>query len=193
METNQGSELADSELVRKVQAGDSEAFERLVRRYYRQVFSLASAYLSVAADAEDVVQDSFLRVLDRIQTFNPRRPFTPWLYQVARNVAKNFRRKLGRHRVIPLSDVEGIVESSFPEPAEEAGRSELRRHVAMAISQLPRRQRLAFTLFELEGYNANEVGEMMGLNAAAVRSNVYHARRTLHARLAIQLQKGERA
>ena len=67
METNQGSELADSELVRKVQAGDSEAFERLVRRYYRQVFSLASAYLPVAADAEDVVQEDHGLLVVRVR------------------------------------------------------------------------------------------------------------------------------
>lgn len=176
-------EPPDGELARRIQGGDRYAFELLARRYYRPIFAVVASYLPEPADVEDAVQETFLRALDRIQTFDPGRPFAPWLYQVARNVARN-RRKAWRRHVAPLSSIEGTAEAIDPGPAVQAERAELRGLVAAAIERLPERQRTAFRLFDVEGYSAAEVGELMGLSAASVRSNVYHARRALRARLA---------
>lgn len=192
MVTNKRSEPSDGELARSIQDGDSEAFEQLAQRYYRPVLALASAHLQEPADAEDAAQDTFLRVLDRIQMFDSRRPFAPWLYQVARNVARNFRRRSERQRGSPLTSVEGSARSSAPDPAEALERTEVRRLVAAAIEQLPPQQRTAFRLFEIERYSAAEVGEMMRVSPASARSNVYHARRALRSQLAAQLHDRSR-
>jgi len=191
METKQDSGPPDSELVRKVQAGDSRAFELLARRYYRPVFSLVASHMPASNEVEDVVQDTFLRVLDRIQSFDARRPFPPWLYQVARNLAKNHKRRMWWRKTEPLSEAEDAAESTFPGPAEEFKQHQIRQLVAEHVEKLPQRQRTAFRLFEIEEYSADEVGQMMGLNATAVRSNVYQARRTLNNRLAAHLGQGD--
>lgn len=192
MATNDRHEPTDGELASDAQGGDSYAFELLVRRYYRSVTALVAAHGLHSDDVEDAVQDSFLRALERIRMYDPRRPFAPWLYQVSRNVARNFRRKWARQRGTSLASLEEVAESKAPGPAGEFQRAELHRLVEAAIERLPKRQRTAFKLFEIEDYSAIEVGEMMGLNAAAVRSNVYHARRALRSQLTEQLREGSR-
>lgn len=179
-------EPSDGELARRVQRGDRGAFELLARRYYRPIFAVVASYLREPADVEDTVQEAFLRALDRIQTFDPGRPFAPWLYQVARNAARN-RRAAEARRGAPLPGIEETVEATEPGPAARAERTRLRELIDGAIEGLPERQRTAFRLFDVEGYSAAEVGEVMGLSAATVRSNVYHARRALRARLAPHL------
>jgi RNA polymerase sigma-70 factor (ECF subfamily) len=191
METEQTPGPPDDELVRKIQAGNNQAFELLARRYYRSVFSLVAAHLSASNEVEDVVQDTFLRVLDRIQSFDARRPFPPWLYQVARNLAKNHKRRMWFRKTAPLSETDDAVESASPGPADEFEQQQIRQLVAKHVEKLPQRQRTAFRLFEIEEYSADEVGQMMGLNATAVRSNVYQARRTLNSRLASHLRQGD--
>jgi len=91
----------------------------------------------------------------------------------------------------PLSEAEDAAESTFPGPAEEFKQHQIRQLVAEHVEKLPQRQRTAFRLFEIEEYSADEVGQMMGLNATAVRSNVYQARRTLNNRLAAHLGQGD--
>lgn len=182
-------EPSDGELAGGARRGDRYAFELLARRYYRPIFAVVASYLWEPADIEDAVQEAFLRALDRIHTFDPGRPFAPWLYQVARNVARN-RRKAERRQAAPLSDIEGTVEATDPSPAVQAERAKLRGVIHGAIERLPERQRTAFRLFDVEGYSAAEVGELMGLSAATVRSNVYHARHALRARLAPHLGEG---
>ena len=192
MATNDMHDPTDGELASDAQAGDSHAFELLVRRYYRSVTALVAAHGLHSDDVEDAVQDSFLRALERIRMFDPRRPFAPWLYQVSRNVARNFRRKSARQRGTALASIEDVAESTAPGPAGEFQRAEVHRIVEAAIGRLPRRQRTALRLFDIEDYSAAEVGQMMGLNAAAVRSNVYHARRALRSQLTEQLREGSR-
>src|SRR5919204_3064476 len=80
---------ADEALARRVQAGDGGALEQLVRRYVRAIHAVAASYLSEPADIEDAAQETFLRALRGIDAYDPERPFAPWLYQIARNVARN--------------------------------------------------------------------------------------------------------
>ena len=181
----------DGELARRVQAGDRDAFELLARRYYRPIFAVVATFLPEPADSEDAVQEAFLRALDRIHTFDPERPFAPWLYQVARNVARNRRKASKRRFAVPLSAIEGSAEAHDPSPAAQLERAELRRRIDAAIERLPEQQRTAFRLFDVEGYSAAEIGDLMATSAATVRSNVYHARRALRAQLGPRLENGE--
>ena len=173
----------------RVRAGDRDAFELLARRYYRPIFAVISSYMPEQADVEDVAQEAFLRALDRIQTYDPRQPFAPWLYQVARNVALNRLKSATLRRMEPLTGVEEAVAADHSSPALVLERAELRRMIDTAIEDLPERQRIAFRLFDVEGYSAAEIGVLMGLSAASVRSNVYHARRALRAALGPRLRE----
>lgn len=177
--------VSDGELARRVQNGDRDAFEQLARKYMRPVHAVVSSFLHYREDVEDGVQESFLRALERIHSFNPKRPFAPWLYQVARNVARNRRKYLkGRNH----EDIETVerqpATTDADDPAKFTELSELRQLVAGAIDSLPERQRTAFRLHDIDGFKATEIAELMGVSAGTVRANIHHARRTLRARLA---------
>ena len=178
------SEVSDEALARRVQDGDSDAFEALARRYIKPVYAVVSSFLPGQEDIDDSVQETFLRALENIQSFNPRRPFAPWLYQVARNVARNRWKYLKKRRHEDLSEFERLPAKGAGEnPGTHAELSELRHDVAAAIDALPERQRTAFRLHDVDGFKATEIAEMLGVSDGTVRANVHHARRELRKRL----------
>jgi len=180
----------DGSLARRVRSGDRWAFEQLARRYLRPVYAVVASYLAEPADVEDAAQETFLRALERIRTFDPERPFAPWLYQIARNVARNRRTWLRRHgsESDPVSEVPGRT----PGPDRIVERAEVRRLVRAAMERLPEQRRDAFRLFDVEGYPAEEIARLMGITAGTVRSHVHHARRQLRAELAPLLGQEEK-
>lgn len=173
----------DDVLVLRVARGDRDALETLVRRYIRAIHAVAASYLSEPADVEDAAQETFLRVLDGFGRYDPARPFAPWLYQIARNVARNRLRSAARLTTLE----ESMRDTSRADPAEAAERSDVRRRVDAAIARLPEQRRTAFRLCDVDGYATAEVARLMGLSEGTVRSHVHHARRALRATLAAPL------
>lgn len=173
---------SDSALARRVQAGDREAFGELARRYLRPLHAVVGSFLRDPADVEDVAQEAFLRALDRIHTFDPGRPFAPWLYQIARNAARNHRKRLARRKDDAAASAS--LADTGPGPDVRVARQEIRAIVDEAIEALPERQRMAFRLFDIEQYTAQEVASLLGIATGTVRSHVHHARRALRERLA---------
>ncbi len=174
-------ELSDNELAIRVQGGDRDAFETLARRYMRPVYAVVSSLLSLREDIDDSAQETFLRALEKIHSYNPKREFAPWLYQVARNVARNRWKHLKRRPHEELG--EELDKSEGNDPGRLAELSELRVRVAEAIDLLPERQRTAFRLHDVEGFKSTEIAEMLGVSDGTVRANVYHARQMLRKRL----------
>jgi len=177
----------DALLVERVLGGDAEAFGGLVSRHMRRAFSIAYRILEHREDSEDVVQDAFIRALDRLGTLERGRPFHPWFYRIVVNGALSF------HRSRKLRWTDPIPEdspSSSPSPELEAERSELRRTLAEAMDGLPDQQRLVVQLSELEGLNSSEISEIMDISAGTVRWHLHQARRAL--RVALEPLKEER-
>jgi RNA polymerase sigma-70 factor (ECF subfamily) len=171
----------DEALARRVQGGDADALDQLVRRYVRRIHAVAASYLSEPADVEDAAQETFLRTLRGIEAYDPQRPFAPWLYQIARNVARNHLAGGARFRVALLSEK---LPSALPDPGDMLDRAEIRSRVDAAIARLPEQRRTAFRLSDVEGYATEEIARMMGLSTGTVRSHVHHARRALRTALA---------
>lgn len=171
------NEPSDEALALRVQAGDRDAFETLVRRYLRPLHGVAASLLAEEADVEDAVQDAFLRTLDRIATYDPERPFGPWLYQIARNVARNRWTQSQRRRTEMLP--EWGLEALAPDPEAALDRAETGRLLEREIERLPEQRRTAFRLIDVEGYEVREVAGLMGLSAGTVRSHLHHARHAL--------------
>ena len=171
---------SDEALARQVQGGDRDALERLVRRYLRPVHAVAASFLPDTQEVEDAAQETFLRAIGAIGSYDPDRPFAPWLSQIARNVARN--RVASRSRW-HWKELTGRMVSSLPSPDVAAERSEIREQVAAAMARLPDQRRTAFRLVDVEGMNADEAARIMGLATGTVRSHVHHARRALRAAL----------
>lgn len=184
-----GDGPADRVLAARVQRGDRAAFERLVRRYLRPVHGVAASFLAEEADVEDAAQETFLRALDRIDTYDAGRPFAPWLYQIARNVARNRLDGRSRWRTEPLPD--GGLEAGAGDPEDEMERADVRRRVDAAVAGLPERQRTVFRLLDVEGFSAAEAADMLGLTSGTVRSHLSHARTALREELAPWLDRRE--
>jgi RNA polymerase sigma-70 factor (ECF subfamily) len=180
-----GGETDDESLARRAQTGDREALETLVRRYVRPVHAVAASFLVEPADVEDAAQETFLRALGSMNRYDPRRPFAPWLYQVARNVARNHIAAQVVRRTEPLPR-EG-PEAPDPAPDLAAERAEIRARVEREMARLPDQRRTAFRLVDVEGMGAEDVGRIMGLSAGTVRAHVHHARRQL--REALQMHE----
>ncbi|HUF51002.1 MAG TPA: RNA polymerase sigma factor [Longimicrobiales bacterium] len=180
------TEPPDEHLAERVQRGDRAALEQLVARYLRPIHAVIASYLRERADVEDAVQDAFMRALERIGGYQSSRPFAPWLYQVARNVARDRLTAHARTHTEPLPPVG--PETAAPGPDTLAERGEIRELVERAIGDLPEQQRVAFRLHDVDGYSTTEIARIMEVAEGTVRSHVHHARRALRKALAGMLR-----
>lgn len=162
-------------LVRAVQNGDEVAYGMLVDRYLDSAFATAVSVLRNAHDAEDAVQSAFIRALERIDQLKPGSPFGPWFYRVLRSTCLNLRRResLRSHEEIPVSAAGGR------DPETDLQRELTRETVLVALGELPEMQRLAITLYDLEGYSHQEIADILGIAVGTSRAHVHHARRAL--------------
>ncbi|CAN5705508.1 RNA polymerase sigma factor [soil metagenome] len=166
----------DRLLVERVLRGDAEAYGELVALHMRRAFSIAYRILEHREDAEDVVQDSFLRALGRIDTLDPARPFRAWFYRIVVNQALNLRRSRSVRATEPLpSDLHATTTS----PARAAENSMLREHLQAAMAALPERQRTIVQLADLEELNSSEIAAILDVSAGTVRWHLHQARQTL--------------
>jgi RNA polymerase sigma-70 factor, ECF subfamily len=165
----------ESELVRRVQAGDSAAFDSLVRRYIRRAYTVAYRLLGHREDAEDLVQETFMIVLRQIDDFQLGRPFGPWMYRILTNRGLNARKARALRRTEHLPDDLSVADA--PDLALE--RAEVRARFRSALDTLPPRQRLVMELIELDGFTRGEVAGMLEISEATVRWHVHDAWRTL--------------
>ena len=174
---NDTSELPnDRELLVRVQDGDAGAFDALVQRYLPQARVLARRVMHDPDDADDLVQDAFLRALDRIATFDINRAFGPWFNRLLINTGIDQRRKLAVRKT-ETQDPETFAGSSSP--YRDAERAELRQSLEDAMRKLPARQRLVVSLFEIDGHSTEEVASMLNVSQVTVRWHLHQARRFL--------------
>jgi RNA polymerase sigma-70 factor (ECF subfamily) len=176
-----GEAVADETLARRLQVGDRVGLEQLVQRYLRPVHAVVASFITEPADIEDAAQETFLRALGAIERYDPRRPFAPWLYEIARNVSRNRLSSQTRWKMEEL--VTDAVTSAETLPDVEAERSEIRARVSVELSRLPEQRRIAFRLVDVEGIETGEAARIMGLSPGTVRSHVHHARKALRAAL----------
>jgi RNA polymerase sigma-70 factor (ECF subfamily) len=166
----------ERELLARVQAGDSEAFDLLVRRYLPKARVIARRLMQNPDDADDLVQDAFLRALERIATFDASRAFEPWFTRLLVNLGLDWRRKQVVRRT-ESHDPERLAGGTRPD--REVERSELRSSLQQALEKLPDRQRLIVTLFEIDGRSTEEVAEMLKVSQVTVRWHLHQARKAL--------------
>lgn len=170
---------ADAVLVRAVAAGDARASRDLLERHLDRVVGLAYRLLGERSAAEDVAQDTFLRLWSRAERWRPDARLDTWLYTVARNLCLDRLRKSGRESDAPPPDL--------PDPTPSAERllseAEMSRRVANEIAALPERQRTAITLVHEEGLSNIDAAEILGVSVEAIESLLARARRRLRERL----------
>ncbi|MBV9772975.1 MAG: sigma-70 family RNA polymerase sigma factor [Gemmatimonadetes bacterium] len=171
----------DSQLVERVRRGDAGAFDQLVTRHMRRAFGVAYRLMGQREDAEDLVQEAFLAVLERVDTFQAGRSFAPWFYRILVNRGLNAR-KARALRVMEEIPVSAAASSVGPDRAAE--QSELREELRQAMEGLPERQRTVVQLSELEGFTSPEIAAVLEISEGTVRWHLHEARKTLRRVLA---------
>jgi RNA polymerase sigma-70 factor, ECF subfamily len=166
----------DSFLLDRVRRGDMDAYGELVARHARRAYSIAYGILRHREDAEDVVQESFARTLERIERIDAGRPFHPWFYRIVVNTAINLRRTRSRRAAETLRD---DVRSTTPQPDRAAEVGQLRDRLLRALDALPERQRTIVLLADVEELTSMEIAEIMAMPAGTVRYHLHLARRAL--------------
>ncbi len=167
----------DLELVERLQRGEDAAFDELMGRYKRPVLNFAFRMLG-EAEAEDVAQEVFVRVYQRIGDYRPRAKFSTWLFALARNACIDRLRYRQRHPTEPLD--------TAPEPStvtRDTETRELGEHIAAAIAALPEDQRTAIVLAEYHGLSYAEIAGVMHCSEKSVESRLYRAKQFLREQL----------
>jgi RNA polymerase sigma-70 factor (ECF subfamily) len=179
----------DSELMKRVAKGDDDAFRLLFERHYRLAYSVIYRHIGVQAEAEDLVQEAFLRVYRNAGNWEPTAKFSTWLYTVVSNLCLNYKRDKARDKLRLVSgDEEGgnPLERMATEEAQEGEAMDAEdraRVVREAIQELPEQQRMALILSRYEDKSYEEVAEILGTTVAAVKSLTSRARTTLREKL----------
>ena len=163
-------------LATRALAGDAEAFGSLVERYAAAARRVARATLGQPEDADDAAQEAFLTAWRKLEQYDPKRPFGPWILRIVANAARDIRRARRVRETQPIAPGLAGTEAS---PAEETERSLLRAQLDTALASLPERQRLAVVMFDVEGYPHADIAEILGVPDGTVRSLVFHGRRAL--------------
>jgi RNA polymerase sigma-70 factor (ECF subfamily) len=166
----------DALLIERVRRGDAEAFGELVQRHSRRAFSIAYRLLQQREDAEDVVQDAFIRALEHMHTLERGRPFRPWFHRIVVNHALNFRRSRSI-RTTEAIPVDTRALGALPD--RDAERAALRDRLTIALEQLPEKQRTIVQLADLEEFTSGEIAAIMDMPDGTVRWHLHQARRTL--------------
>jgi RNA polymerase sigma-70 factor (ECF subfamily) len=177
-------------VLARARQGDSDAFRALVERHSQQVFRLAFRMTGNEQDAEDVVQESFLRAYRQLGRFESRANFGTWLYRIVANCCIDFMQaKRGwraQVRIEILDDLESAPSpAAGPGPERLAQSAEIRARVAAAMQGLSPLERAAFTLRHHEGRSIDEIGRLLGLRTSATKHAVFRAVRKLRTTLAV--------
>jgi RNA polymerase sigma-70 factor (ECF subfamily) len=183
------ADVSELDLVRRCQAGDTEAFGELVTRYRTRVFSMIYNMVRSEQDAWDLAQDSFVKAWKSIRRFRGRSSFYTWIYRIVMNVTIDWLRKkqvkgggAEFDDAIQLKEVDPAsktVPKTDALPYETMERSEIRARIDRAIAQLSPEQRAVILMKEIEEMQYHEIAEALGCSIGTVMSRLFYARKKL--------------
>src|SRR5471030_3497941 len=182
---------SDQLLVERVQAGDKRAFDVLVAKYQRRLMRLVSRIVHDPAEAEDVVQETFIKAYRALRHFRGDSAFYTWLYRIGINTAKNFLVTQGRRTPTSTDNdaeqVEGWADGEqlrdINTPESMLASKQIARTVNAAMDALPFDLRTAIALREIEGLSYEEISEIMACPIGTVRSRIFRAREVIAEKL----------
>ena len=181
-ETNKVADLA---LVRRAKKGDYRAFDLLVLKYQSRIVSIAFKFVKEIHLAEDISQEAFIKAYRSIDSFREESAFYTWLYRITANTAKNYLVSKGRRKESSISEMSISENEDFFElptndsPEQILMAQSLKDTIYDALSGLPEDTRTALSLREFEGFNYEEIAEIMNCPVGTVRSRIFRGREAL--------------
>ncbi len=170
-------EQQEQQWIERAKQGDQQAFHLLYQAYHRRIYALCWRMLADKDSAEDVCQEVFVQLWQKINNFRGESKFSTWLHSVATNVVLSHLRKHKNwlQRVFSIEDKPVAEPVVTPEMDGSNKTSELERHIA----KLPERARLVFVLFAVEGYRHEEIANMLGMAVGSSKSQYHRAKKLL--------------
>ncbi|MGI6413797.1 MAG: RNA polymerase sigma factor [Syntrophomonadaceae bacterium] len=175
--------ISDERLVRLTLDGDLSAFEELVNRYKNRIFAIVYRMVAQYQEAEDITQDVFLTVFEKLNLFDPEKTFAPWIYRIATNTTISMLRKKKKVITLNFDESYGKPNMHYPDEAIDPQLAfenlELREEISAAIMELPESYRTIITLryqFELKN---QEIADILNISKENVEVKVHRARKAL--------------
>lgn len=178
-------ELGDSQLVAEFLAGNERCFTELVERYHVRLLNFIYRTIGDRDRAEDLVQETFVRVYRHLHRFDQSKKFSTWVYTIASNLAKNELRNRSRNPLVLFQTIKRNWEADHRpldwedntyRPDDLYRKRHLKSTVERAVAELPEHHRVVFVLRELEGKTYEEISEITGVNLGTVKSRLNRAR-----------------
>ncbi|MCB9030315.1 MAG: sigma-70 family RNA polymerase sigma factor [Deltaproteobacteria bacterium] len=186
-------EEPEKTLVARATNGDRDAFRILVEKYQSRIYSMVYGIVRSKEDAEDLVQESFVKAYFSLKKFRGDSSFYTWLYRIAYNMTIDFKRKMGRRDGV-ISDVEddvalaiqssGLEQGSSQNPLDVVQRKQTAAMINQALSTLSEEHRVAVTLREIDGLSYSEIADVLGVSKGTVMSRIHYAKKGLQKALA---------
>jgi RNA polymerase sigma factor RpoE len=186
-------------LVQRAQAGDTSAYDELVRKHQERIYATLYHMTANHEDANDLAQEAFIKAYAALKSFKGDSSFFTWVYRIAVNRTINFLKQRKHRAAMSLNDLDFNAENhpdlvalvSDRTPRREAGLSELQEKLNEALQTLSEPHRLVVTLHDIQGLPHDEIAKIMDCNVGTVRSRLFYARQQLQAQLSDYI-KGNR-
>lgn len=176
----------EAAIVRKVLNGDTNAFERLVVEYEKNVYNIALRMTSNSEDAQDMTQEAFIKAFNSLSNFRGESKFSVWLYRIVNNVCLDFLRSKNRRPTVSLSVEDDEGEETQIDIADESQSPErlldktlTRESVRRGLEQMPPEYRQILLLREIQGLSYDEISQALDLEVGTVKSRIFRARKKL--------------
>ena len=176
-------EFSDAAIVAQVLAGDKEAFRLLVERHTRSIYSVAYRMTGNQQDAEEIMQETFLRAYRSLERFELRSSFSTWLYRIAVNRCLDFLKARKMNDTYPIAEDSGAAEddraihlpANSPGPDRLLLSDEARQKITQAMALLSPTERVAFTMRHMEGRSIDEISRSLNVKASAAKNSIFRA------------------
>ncbi len=185
-------EKSDPEVIREYLDGNTKAFNVLIDRYQYAVYGMCYHFTQNFADAKDLTQETFIQAFTKLHQLRNPQKFSSWLRQISINVCRMWKRDQDRYPRVSIEKVgeENLVDEKSPSPQKTIETNELRARVRRAISSLSEKNRLALTLYYIDGLTYEEIGTFLDIPKTTIKSRLYKARKKLKKEV-LQMTKDE--
>ncbi len=173
----------DEKLIIKLMKGDSSAFDEVVTTYQSMVINVCYGFSGNREDAEDIAQDVFIKIWEKIHSFKNEASLKTWIYRIAVNASLNFIRKQKFHALLENLDKAFLFAMEGHDPEEETRLKEQKNRVRKAIGLLPKNQRIAITLQHMNDLSYYEIAEIMETSVSSIESLIFRAKKNLRKKL----------
>lgn len=176
------NELAEKEMVIRCLSGDQEAYRALFDHYFDELYRTAYVLMKSPADADDAVQETFIRIFQSLHTYDLDRPFRPWVHRILLNVCKDFWKRR-KWFFLPLEQAYDVRDQKTQGPEDAMLKDEELARLAQAIRELSPKHQAVVVLYFLNDMRIADVAEVVGVPEGTVKSRLHHAVRALRKRL----------